>query len=205
MLTQEQGGLFWPTGDQHCFRVASMELNNLDRVIARCLDRGIAVQAGGNVGVFAKHLAAVFAAVYTFEPDAENFHCLVRNVVEPNVVKIQSALGFNRKLVDLERASNNVGAHAVKDGGIIPVLRIDDLALPSCGLIYLDVEGYELEALHGAFWTIKQYAPVIAFEDKGLGKPYGSEQGDCAKYLAQFNYRVIDQVGNDVVCIKPTL
>jgi hypothetical protein len=42
--------------------------------------------------------------------------------------------------------------------------RIDDLNLPSCDLIHLDVEGYEAAALQGAIETIKKFKPVVIIE-----------------------------------------
>ena len=48
--------------------------------------------------------------------------------------------------------------------GMTPTMRIDDLALPGCDLIQLDLEGYELFALKGGLDTINKYKPVIVIE-----------------------------------------
>ena len=103
-------------------------------------------------GVWPAWLADHFETVYTFEPDRENFRCLVQNVPD-NVVCFQSALGYQRKLIDLHRDPVNCGAYFVEKEGTIPTLRIDDLELPACDLIVLDVEGMEADALQGAMLT----------------------------------------------------
>jgi hypothetical protein len=44
--------------------------------------------------------------------------------------------------------------------------RIDDLGLDDCGLIYLDVEGYESKVIRGAVETIERCKPAIGVEVK---------------------------------------
>jgi hypothetical protein len=59
---------------------------------------------------------------------------------------------------------HNVGMHKVIDGNHVPQLRIDDLELPSLGLIALDIEQYEPFAIRGGLETIKRHKPVIVME-----------------------------------------
>lgn len=194
--------MIWPKIDQHCKDVVFDSPIDMERAYAHCRGFDVAVQAGGNCGVWPKAMSAKFAAVYTFEPDPLNFYCLVRNAPQANVFKFNAALGNARKTVELNREAANVGAHAVAGEGRIPVLSIDDLGLTQCDLIYLDIEGYELAAICGAFRTIKTCKPVIAFEDKGLSVAYGVELGEAARYLEDAHrYRRIDQVGNDTIMV----
>src|SRR5262245_26307556 len=121
------------------------DLESLKSVVTTyCHKRNAAVQAGGCFGVFAQYLAAEFAAVYVFEPDPAIFRALAENVTEKNVVLLQAALGFQRQLVHtvLQRRpdkphSLHPGMTMTVPGGLIPTLRIDDLDLPQCDLIYL--------------------------------------------------------------------
>lgn len=202
IATQEQRGFLWPASDGHGHGVIADSVADLEHVIPLCDQKRVAVQAGGNVGVWARRLAADFETVYTFEPDHENFACLAANVIEPNVIKLQAALGSNGVPVSLIRANHNCGGHAIDESaGNIPVLRIDDLNLQACDLIYLDVEGYELHAVHGATKTIRAHRPLIAFEDKGLSVAYGVKQGELAEWLRDaFHYERIASIGNDIVC-----
>lgn len=197
----EYHGFLWPRDDGQAHGVIVDSLADLDRVLPRCKERRVAVQAGGNVGVWAKYLSSRFDAVYTAEPDNENFACLARNVTEPNVIKLQAALGAGGVPVGIDREKHNCGAHTVSNSaGIVPVLKIDDLQLRHCDLIYLDIEGYELNAIKGAYRTIQAHRPVIAFEDKGLSVKYGVEQNELRKWLEiAFSYRVVDNIANDVV------
>lgn len=194
-------GFWWPDQDIHCRAVVLDEVDKLREVSALCVGKQVAVQAGGNVGVFPRWLAQVFGAVYTFEPDQENFECLCKNVPERNVFKFPAALAAQHRGVDLARQADNVGAHQVDGLGPIPTLRIDDLCLSACDLIYLDIEGCEWLALLGGAETINAYRPVIAFEDKGLSVKYGAAKGHIELDLAKIGYRVHSRPGNDVVMV----
>lgn len=159
------------------------------------------IQAGGNVGVFAKRLAREFEYVYTFEPDPDNFACLARNVEEKNVFKIQAALGSKGDNCTLGREPGNCGANYIQANGPIPVLAIDSLAITSVGLIYLDTEGWEYFVLVGGIRTITEYKPVLVIEDKGLSTRYGIDRGVCEKFLSAYGYKVQDRLndGKDVI------
>ena len=108
----------------------------------------------------------MFQTVYTFEPDPVLFQCLTRNIDYPNVVKIQACLGNERKLVGTKNdaAPSCGGTHIDERNGIIPTIFIDDLNLPRCDLIHLDIEGYEFNALRGGLKTIERCKPIIVLE-----------------------------------------
>lgn len=189
-------GFEWPFQDVHCRQVVFDRTKDMELALVHCKAFDIAVQAGGNAGVWPAWLAARFKTVYTFEPDAENFRCLSVNCPE-NVIKFQSALGFRRDNVDLHRDSSNCGAHYVHGEGNIPTLRIDDLELPRCDLIVLDVEGMEAAALEGAILTIRTYKPVIMYEDKGHGEKYGVGKGEIEHRM--IGYKVMGKIKQDVI------
>lgn len=191
----------FPDADKHCRKACLSQVHTLDAAIDLCKvhDRQhIAVQAGGNCGVFPQYMASQFNRVYTFEPETANFLCLRDNIEADNVFMYHAALGQIRGCVTLQGSDDNAGAWVAKpdDDGHIPVLRIDDLGLPGCDLIQLDVEGYELEALKGAVLTIDRYKPVIMFEDRGYREPMGYIE----KWLETFGYKVIGRTARDVIC-----
>lgn len=147
------------------------ELPVVELVLQHVERKRVVVQAGGNLGIFPKYLAQQFDVVYTFEPEPELFEMMVYNASEKNIVKFQAALGYKRELVKMSRqrrqndgGNSHEGITHVSGPGIIPTICIDDLALPVCDLLYLDVEGYELFALRGARETIERCRPVIACE-----------------------------------------
>lgn len=153
----------------------------------------VVIQAGGYCGVFPRLFSSIFKTVYTFEPDPLNFHCLVANNPFENVIKIQGALGEIHEMVSMvHRCPTNRGMHVVeaKASSTIPTFAIDDLELPACDLIQLDLEGYEIKALVGATWTIDQFKPVISVEDTNP---------DIEKFLSQWNYKAVATAFRDTV------
>jgi FkbM family methyltransferase len=199
-------GLLWPAMDEHCASVIFRTQHDLDVALPHVRSFDACVQAGGNCGVWPRALATKFKRVYTAEPHPLNFTALAWNTAGlDNVIRLQCAFGSERGFVRLQLAedeSANCGAYFVADDGHIPTLLIDDLGLRSCGLICLDIEGYEMKALQGAQATIRACHPVIVIEDKGLSKKYGTRRGDCEKWLeSTFGYVVAERVRRDVVLV----
>lgn len=197
----ERNGIWWPRDDAWCHTVIHKELPDLDRATGFARGRDVAVQAGGNVGVWAAHLAKSFNRVITAEPDAANYECLKRNVPS-NVEHIRAAYGATIGRIGLEQVEGNAGAHYAKAEGEILRLTIDGYNLSACDLIILDVEGYEPFALRGAEKTIRKYKPVIMFEEKGLSKQYfGIARGTAEQWVLRLGlgYRVVDRVRADVI------
>ena len=192
-------GIWWPEHDRHCHKVVPGQVKDLERAIPLCKDLQCAVQAGGNVGIWASYLATQFDRVWTFEPDLENFNCLKLNVTESRVNAIHAGLGAHIGYAALELASNeqnNVGAYQTCAGADFIVTTIDSLKLPVCDLIALDTEGTEPLILEGARKTIEAHKPVLMIEDKGLSERYGAPQGWTD---AIDGYVVVDRVHRDVV------
>ena len=201
------GEFYWPDHDKHAHPAVLAQLPDVERALSYVKEKGVCVQAGGNVGVWPKYLSKQFGVVYTFEPDPENFNCLTRNVQEHNVVKINSGLADEHKMITVKspvpREDNNCGAYQTYEGGYVPTLRIDDLNLPGCDLIYLDIEGYELFALQGAEETIEKFHPVIALEQKPLPEMYGLHPDSATEYLvARHGYTVKERIHRDTILVK---
>lgn len=183
------------------------DLPNLDAVVARVPQKRVAVQAGGNLGIFPKRLAETFDVVYTFEPSATLFPLMCRNAPEPNIIRFQAALGYYRKLVSTSqvrrdgKGNPHEGITHVSGDGPIPTMRIDDLQLPVCDLIQLDLEGFELYALTGAFETLARCRPVLCVEiNKSLGF-MGITQDDVRKRIADAGYRFVERRQSDEVFV----
>jgi FkbM family methyltransferase len=193
-------GLLWPATDRGAAAVAFTDPAALEIVYPHCRAFDVVVQAGGCCGVWPADLGRKFKTVYTFEPDPVNFRCLCANAPAENIYKFNAALGEHRGLVGMERRPENIGAHRIDGAGTIPTLRIDDLGLATCDLIYLDIEGYELQALTGSQATILHCHPVIVIEDKGLSEKYGIRQGEAEAVLRDlFDYRVVERYRRDIV------
>lgn len=196
----EHDGFLWPEIDRHCHKVIKDELKDIDKALEFTDRRGIAVQAGGNVGVWAAHLAAIFETVYTFEPDPQNYHCLQQNV-PANVIHQQAALCNRAGSIKLEVDPKNVGAHYVNGKGNIPAITLDSLNLPGCDYLCLDIEGFEPIALEGAAQTIAKFKPLIHLEEKGLSERYyGIAKGTAEQWLSDtFGYAVVKKIRKDII------
>jgi FkbM family methyltransferase len=170
-LRLDPDGITRPADDQHGIEHDGL-VADIDEALDFCADRDVAVQAGGCYGVWPLYLSRLFRHVYTFEPDWDNFRCLVVNVEigkSANVIPIRAALANRNSLAALKRAQpHNAGSGYLVKGAEFPTLRLDALELAKCDLLCLDVEGAELDALQGAVSTIERCRPVIMLEAKPL-------------------------------------
>lgn len=191
-------------GSRTCLKWNVRDLRTLDIAMAKTKGRKVAVQAGGNLGLFPKRLAEEFKQVYTFEPDKALFAFLEHNAPEPNIIPINSALGCSREPVRMECCRRDGSGRPVHEGlthvagdGDIPQVLLDDLKLSDCDLIYLDIEGYELNALKGAEETITKYRPVLVVEINGNGRHYGSDKQELRAWLKDRMYKRASRVHGD--------
>lgn len=174
-------------------------LRDLTPQMARLRGRNVCVQAGGHIGIYPKMLSTYFDRVYTFEPEAENFGCLVRNVPD-NVFAARGVLSDRRGFIALRRHSKSSGGHQVgKDAGDVPMYRIDDFEFDALDALILDVEGYEMNVLRGALDTIAKYKPLIVCEENKTMIRHGFVYGDIEKLLVLHNYQIVDRYGEDIV------
>lgn len=197
--TDESGTWWWPASDTNCWEGLHRWYDVPDLVMAHVPSKNVMVQAGGNAGLYVKKYAKNFGIVYTFEPFPELFECLVRNVTEPHVIKIQGCVGNSHKLVSmLEHPLGDVGGGHVGGSGFVPTFMIDDLNLPECNLIHLDIEGYEPFALEGARETIVRCKPIIAIEncEKWLNR-YGKSLVDVENTLHELGYEYVTSARGD--------
>jgi FkbM family methyltransferase len=194
-----KNGAWWPSKDIMC--IAAM--NNVEeevKLLLKYVEKfDFCVQAGGNVGMWPKELAKHFKTVLTFEPDYVNFKCLDRNVQEPNVLKVQSALSDKRTTGALHREEINCGAHYMQEGAEFPVMALNSYPLEALDLIQLDIEGFEYKALLGGLELINKFHPVIVCEEKGLGDKYGISRDAIKNLLLGLGYKISDKIARDVV------
>lgn len=179
---------------------------NLEAALARTPGRSLAVQAGANLGLFPKRLAEEFDVVHTFEPDPELYAITRHNAPESNIIAHMAALGCVREPVRMNCARRDDSGRPVHEGltyiagaGDVPQLLLDDLQLPACDIIYLDIEGYELNALIGAERTITQFRPVIAVELNGNLNHYGHTADQLRAWLRERGYRCAVRLNSDEI------
>ncbi len=170
--------------------------------LAHCKRRRTAIQAGGHIGTWPVMLAGLFDTVFTFEPEAANFTCLVRNLDDrqlTNVFSARGVLGHRRRPVGLLVSPKSTGQHRVGEGARVPSYRIDDLGLDDVDAIFLDVEGSEINALRGAERTIEKCRPVIMAEENRRARNQGFEIGDLGRLLNGWGYSKVAEVNEDLI------
>jgi FkbM family methyltransferase len=200
-------GWVWPLIDQASWDGQQVSINLVNHIIPHVKEKNIMVQAGGNCGLLLSTFVSHFKTIYTFEPDPVNFYCLNQNVTSPNVIKMQGCLGNDTTPVNVQHLDrinrlHDIGGVHISGSGLTPVFKIDDLNLPGCDLIQLDIEGYELEAILGAMKTIEKYKPVLCVEfmDRWLHR-YGASSSKLLEILTTLNYQHVFDYGVDKIFI----
>jgi FkbM family methyltransferase len=208
----EEAGIYLPDGEQHfagknkktgkpvCL---DYQADRLKAAYAHVTDFTLAVDVGAHVGLLTRELAKRFGLVYAFEPHPANYECLQANTAHlPNVVALPFALGRAQCTAGLEfESTGNSGDRQLVPGGVsVNVAPLDDVDLHACGLIKIDVQGYELEVLEGARNTLCAFSPVVLVEiepPEKLRRTYYRKTDAPARWLADFQAREVDRVGED--------
>jgi FkbM family methyltransferase len=204
----KDGKWFWPKIDENSWEGQNNAKNLHEIVLKYVKNKNIMIQAGGNCGFILSHFVKHFNAIYTFEPDPINFYCLCNNITSPNVYKLQACLGDKQETVQTQQLIrvnrlHDIGGVHVNGDGSTPTIIIDNLNLKDCNLIQLDVEGYELKALKGAYNTIKKYKPVLCIElcEKWLNR-YNTNSDEIFKFLNELGYSQVDEHQVDKIFVS---
>lgn len=132
----------------------------------------VCIQAGGHIGFWPLHLAKKFKEVYTFEPDPPCYEALLENIKGvDNIYANSCALGRGPGVASFRYWSSRTAVSAMTElemGGDqiidVQVMPIDGFGIQDIGLIYLDIEGYEPDALRGAQASICLWKPIVVCE-----------------------------------------
>jgi len=199
LRTEIREGWHWPVEDRGVWEWCYQTWYDLpERICKYVTDWDICIHAGANIGLYAKKYASMFKRVIAVEPDPTNFWCLNQNVPEPNVVKLHAALGKSHGWCGLSsrNGDTNCGSWRISEGHHTPFLLMDDF-LGEIGLIHLDVEGYELEALKGANEILFYQAPIVCLETTGNGP-----DAQAREFLRQYGYEIAEELEHDTIYRK---
>lgn len=196
----ETNWYYYPSGVDHSYNIIKNDwLNSCrDKYFKYVKNKNVMITCGAHIGMYTRFYAKEFNRVYAFEPHPFHFFCLVNNVWTDKVVKIQSAVGNENKLVNFFTAGVPGLTYSVDKNNFydayIPMIKIDDLNLPECDLIQMDIENYEFEALKGAAETIKRCSPVIIMENGHIQ--------EIVEFLEPLNYKIVDTTSYDTIWTK---
>jgi FkbM family methyltransferase len=180
-------GLLFNTGSSNvgfCLGSADPEIQNAFKMLVR--PSTVVYDVGANVGfltVIAARFTGAAGRVIAFEPLAENFKMLQRNVqlngfahvVAKNVAladrdgtaafRISSDSTFGALVDTAVKVHNEIGRTEVALCRMDSIVQQDSLPLPN--LIKMDVEGAEAMVLDGALNTIQKARPILLIELHG--------------------------------------
>lgn len=200
MIYSERYGLWYPDfevkGDI-LLRHVVMRVSDCDVAARYVKTKTIAVQAGGHTGLWARRLSKMFEFVYTFEPVPELFECMRKNTGDrQEIIARQAALGPTSGTCKFAKRSGGRGKIHEDGDAEVQMIAIDDLELPRCDLMYLDIEHGEIPALEGAAKTIEAHSPVLALE-------VHLDQEQKVRAWARANrYEPIEKVHNDWILTR---
>jgi len=191
---------WWPKYDhapETCFRFVQRGLPDMEIAARHCKRRRIVVQAGAHAGFWPRRLAGLFGKVYAFECEPVLHACAERNLKRwrvPNVTLSSKALGAAVGSAKMS-PHRSAGSWSIDPHGtmLVKMTTIDSLDLVVCDAIYLDIEGWEIQALIGAARTIKQFRPIIHLEVL----PDNEHATEC--HMAALGYRRVAAIHKDVV------
>jgi FkbM family methyltransferase len=127
--------------------------------------------------------------VMAFEPNPEAYECLAHNC--PKASCYQFGLSDHSGSAGIEQNPNKGASRLIK-GGSVKLITLDSFRLPRLDFLKLDVEGWELKALHGAEGSIDTHRPVMWIEiNKGTLAHQNAEPKDVIKFALDYNYDVI--------------
>lgn len=183
------------------FETGEFEHQNLKVALDACRSFRTAIDGGAHVGSWTWKMAEKFNWVWAFEPDNENYRCLLANTNLPNVTPINAALGESLDNASMVKGTNS-GSGYLKPGNDFRVMYLDYYELKDVDFIKLDIEGFEPFALKGAVNTIESSWPVILVEQKPITARYGLDFMESGKFLESMGYKLIEKVNNDFIYRK---
>jgi FkbM family methyltransferase len=169
------------------------------RILNQVIRPGMTVvEVGANMGTHSVDMARACApgAFYAFEPQPRIFQILCANLA---LNDIANALAYPEgcgeaegeatvPLVDYAQRGNfgGLSLHPADARGIkVRIRPLDGLELPACGLLKIDVEGFEPQVLRGARATIQRCRPVIYIENDRK-----AQQQEVISLVAEMGYRL---------------
>lgn len=182
-------------------------VGHIEAALAYVKDFRVAVDGGAHEGTITEMLRARFTLVHAFEPgtplDILRGRCAGWN----NVVLHEAALGNCRAQVWFGHDGKKIRTRSwfadPKRPGSVQMMMLDELNLPSLGLMKLDIEGGELNALRGAARTISKHRPVLVTETAKVTFKRANDPGGAGmfSFIRSLGYREACRLPRDTIFI----
>ena len=191
-----------------------------NRALAQVLNWEFAIDIGANIGLWSKDLSEYFENTVCFEPNQKCIECLEKNINKKKSVIYNHALGSVNTQMDLYTPSfsggssfiNNTKIGINEDGSKIYgefskniskqkktiIKTLDSFNFQNVDFIKIDVQGFELEVLKGAYKTLRSNSPIICIEEN-LPDLKDSEMYN---FFIDLNYQVVDRIGKELIFKK---
>ena len=170
------------------------EQKNLDIALSFVKKFDLAVDCGAHVGSWSRYMGRRFHTVVAYEPNPENYECLLKNCPQVFIKKYNVGLSDKPEKGSLA-GGNNTGCWHVVEGDDVELIRLPDFG--ALDFIKIDVEGYEKKVLMGAEMQLIKYRPVVLIEEKAL--PHKPLNYDARHYLESLGFVELARSGRDVI------
>lgn len=213
-------GIWLPKDDHHLepilrmgprlYGKATYQLNKYKAALKHVRRRGLAVDVGGHVGLWSRVMAYDFERVVTFEPVELHRQCFEKNCSDHPYYRIElnpCAVGAHRGFVDMHTPFDNTGHSQVvveaRDAKV-PMVTLDshDFGADSIDFLKIDVEGYEINVVHGAEARIRKDKPTIIIEQKkDNAENFGYNRYDALGLLKRWGMREALEISGDHIMV----
>lgn len=199
--------------EQSLYETGTYEKGILDFIGKNFRSKGCFIDIGANIGLMSLYVSENFpkATVHAFEAHPENYRALQDNISingAKNIIGHQIALGDRNGEVEIfDDHDDNRGGASIKlgdqkgKGFKVSQTTLDEMLNDvDVEMIKIDVEGMELEVLHGAKKLIDQYKPVLIVEVSKERDP-NKESEEIFRFIQSLNsYRVYKLKGTKERC-----
>lgn len=161
----------------------------------------IGLDLGANIGYYTLLMAKYCDKVYAFEPEINNFKTLSKNILMNkyfNVTAENKAVG-DKQREDFLNIAVEAGSHSFLDSiksrkvEKVCIVRLDDYfdnVSDKPNVIKIDIEGYELEALHGAKNLLKNVRAMLIEYNIGLMKDNGKDPIELFNFIKDNGFKI---------------
>lgn len=192
----------FPKSDTHFSHKDGYQRRIVKHSVSHCRQKRLVIDIGAHVGLITRQfLEFGFDRVICFEPVSENTACLRRNTDSRRVTIYRMALSSKPgKFFLANPTPTNSGAwEGVKADatGLIETChaeRLDWFGFHP-DLIKIDVQGHELQVLHGAMNTLVEHKPVVIVECWRNGE----RDNRPRQYLESLGATCVESLGKDLI------